>query len=233
MDIKRLTEAGIVMVMLVLALVLNLCVISATEAGNELKTKKILMVIAPEGFDEKQLSEPKQIFEAAGAEVVIASESKEAASGMAGEEVKPDISFYDANPGDYDVIVIVGGTGSKRDLWEDEDLHALVKEANEKGKVVSAIGLSPVVLAKAGILEDTNCTAYFRVAKILELHGATYVDENVVISDRIVTGRDSEAANEFANAIIGVTPKSRLPGFEAIVAVAGLLAVGYVLRRRR
>lgn len=80
-------------------------------------------------------------------------------------------------------------------------MHALVKEANEKGKVVSAIGLSPVVLANAGILEDTNCTAYFRVAKILELHGATYVDENVVISDRIVTGRDTEAANEFANAI--------------------------------
>ena len=228
MDIKRLTEAVIVVV---LVLALNLCVINAAKAG--LGKERILMVIAHEGFDEKQLSEPKQIFEAAGAEVVIASESKEAASGIVGEEVKPDISFYDVNPGDYDVIVIVGGTGSKRHLWEDEDLHALVKEAYEKGKVVSAIGLSPVVLAKAGILEDTNCTAYFRVAKILELHGATYVDENVVISDRIVTGRDSEAANEFANAIIGVTPKSRLPGFEAIVAVAGLLAVGYVLRRRR
>lgn len=98
---------------------------------------------------------------------------------------------------------------------------------------MSAIGISPVVLAKAGILEDKECTAYFRVAKILELHGATYVDEGVVISDRIVTVRDTEAANEFANAIIGVTPKSLLPGFEAILAVAGLLAVGYVLRKRR
>ena len=186
MDIKRLTEAVIVVVVLVLAI--SVGVMTATEAGNELKTKKILMVIAQEGFDEKQLSEPKHVFEAAGAKVVVASKSKEAASGIMGEEVKPDISFYDVNPGDYDVIVIVGGTGSKRELWEDEDLHVLVKEAYEKGKVVSAIGLSPVVLAKAGILEDTNCTAYFRVAKILELHGATYVDENVVISDRIVTG---------------------------------------------
>ncbi len=231
MDIKRLTEAVIVVVLAVLAL--SVGVISATEAGNELETKKILMVIAPEGFDEKQLSEPKQVFEAAGAEVVIASKSKEAASGMSGDEVKPDISFYDVNPGDYDVIVIVGGTGSKRHLWEDEDLHALVKEAYEKGKVVSAIGLSPVVLAKAGILEDKKCTGFRTVLKVVGLYGATYVDEGVVISDRIVTGRDSEAANEFANAIIGVTQKSRLPGFEAIVAVAGLLAVGYVLRRRR
>lgn len=80
-------------------------------------------------------------------------------------------------------------------------MHALVKEANERVKVVSAIGLSPVVLAKTGILEDTECTAYFRVPKIQELHGATYVDEDVVISDRIVTGRDTEAANESANAI--------------------------------
>ena len=109
------------------------------------------------------------------------------------------------NVEDYDAIVIVGGAGSKEYLWDDEELRAMVKEAYNKNKVLAAICLSPVVLAKAGILEGKKATVFPYKEAIDELkkNGAYYVDENVVVSDNVITGRDTESTEEFSLKICG------------------------------
>ncbi len=89
-----------------LVLVLSMVVTSAASAEKELEGTRILMVIAPDDFNERELSEPKEIFETEGAEVIIASKSKEVAKGMSGGEVKPDISFAEVNTGEYDAIAL-------------------------------------------------------------------------------------------------------------------------------
>jgi protease I len=229
----------------------SMVVTSAARAENELEGKRILMVIAPDGFNERELSEPKGIFEAEGAEVMIASKSKEVAKGMSGEEVKPDISFAEVNTGEYDAIVIVGGIGSEQHLWDDEELRALVKDVYDKNKVVSAICLSPVVLARAGILKDKECTVFPAPDAVAEVEssGAIYVDKGVVVLDKIITAKSPEYADDFATAITEViagegvelpytptpvsTPTPKPAGFEAVFAVAGLLAVLYLIRGRR
>lgn len=234
-----------------LLVLVSMVVTSAARAEKELEGKRILMVIAPDGFNERELSEPKGIFEAEGAEVMIASKSKEVAKGMSGEEVKPDISFAEVNTGEYDAIVIVGGIGSREYLWDDEELRALVKDVYDKNKAVSAICLSPVVLARAGILKDKECTVFKTAESKNELikNGASYVDEGVVVSDKIITAQSPENAVDFATTITEViagegeellytptpvsTPTPKPAGFEAIFAVAGLLAVLYLIRGRR
>lgn len=241
-----------------LVLVLSVVVTSAVSAENVLEDTRIVMVIAPDDFNEQELSEPKGIFEAEGAEVMIASKSKEVAKGMSGGEVKPDISFAEVNTGEYDAIVIVGGIGSREYLWDDEELRALVKDAYNKDKVVSAICLSPVVLARAGILKDKECTVFPAPDAVAEVEGsgAIYVDDGVVVSDKIITARGPENAGEFVTAITEVvkgegeelaytptpvstptppisTPTPEPAGFEAVFAVAGLLAVLYLIRGRR
>ncbi len=155
----------------------------------------------------------------------------------------------------YGTIVIVGGTGSKQHLWDDEELRALVKDAYDEDKVVSAICLSPVVLARVGILKDKECTVFPAPDAVaaVENSGAIYVDDGVVVSDKIITAKSPENAVEFANAITEVikgegvelpytptptstptpTPTPKPAGFEAVFAVAGLLAVLYLIRRKR
>ena len=167
---------------------------------EDLGDKSILMVIAPKDFRDEELFEPKEIFEEKGAKITVASTSTDTAKGMLSGTVKPDLKISDVNVEEYDVIVIVGGVGSEEYLWGDEELRILVKEAYNKDKIVSAICLSPVVLARAGILEGKQATVFPDREAIDELkrNGANYLDRSVVVSDGVITGRDPESAEEFA-----------------------------------
>ena len=175
----------------------------SAEAPGDV-SKKILMVIAPENFRDEELFEPEKIFEDNGVTVTIASTSTGTAKGMLGATVKPDMALADVNMSEYDAIVIVGGAGSKNYLWENMELRQLVKDANARNRVVSAICISPVVLARAGVLEGKRCTVFPDPECVDELkeHGAAYVNRDVVVSDNVITGRDPKSAKSFARAVL-------------------------------
>ncbi|RJS72252.1 MAG: DJ-1/PfpI family protein [Candidatus Syntrophoarchaeum sp. WYZ-LMO15] len=165
---------------------------------------RILIIIAPEDFRDEEVLVPEEIFEEYGFTVDVASTTKKVAEGMRGTKIKPDLAFSDVNVGDYDAIVIAGGIGSREYLWGDDLLRSLVIEAYNREKIVAAICLSPVILARAGILDGKNATVFPDDEAIKELveNGAIYQDEEVVVSDRIITGRDPHAARVFALRII-------------------------------
>jgi len=167
-------------------------------------SKKILMVIAPDNFRDEELFEPKKIFEDNGVTVTIASTGTTTAKGMLGATVKPDMALADVNMSEYDGIVIVGGAGSKDYLWENAQLRRLVNDAYAQNRVISAICVSPVVLARAGVLEGKKSTVFPDSECVNELkeHGAVYVNRDVVVSDNIITGRDPRSAKSFAKAVL-------------------------------
>ena len=101
--------------------------------------------------------------------------------------------------------------GSKEFLWGDKALAEVVKSASAKGKVIGAICLSPVVLARAGVLAGKKATAYLDSETVRELEkaGATYKDAEVVISGNIITARDPQAATKFAEAIVKRLPPAK------------------------
>lgn len=171
---------------------------------TEYRGKKILMVVAQEQFRDEEFFIPKQLFEAAGAEVTVAAEFTETAKGVLGGTVVPDVRLSDARMGDYDAIVISGGGGSKKYLWNNMHLQKLVKDAYAEDKVVSAICISPVVLARAGILKGKKSTVFESPDTLREFkeYGAILENRDVVISGRIVTGRDPKSAEAFGKAVL-------------------------------
>jgi len=190
-----------------LLLILSLTPLTATAlAEGTLEGKKILMVIAQQDFRDEELFKPKEVFEGAGASVFVAAPRNETATGMLGGEVQPDFAISDVNASEFDAVVVVGGSGSPKYLWDDTQLRNLVKDAYAGGKVVAAICLSPVVLARAGILKGKSATVFPSSDAVAELKkgGAIYKDESVVIAGRIVTGRDPASAEAFANAIVSL-----------------------------
>jgi protease I len=170
---------------------------------ESLMGKRILMVIAPEEFRDEELFTPKEIFEAEGATVTIASTRLGPARGMLGGRASPDLLITDARADDYDAIVVVGGMGSPTHLWPNEDLHRLLREADEKGKLIGAICLSPAVLARAGLLRGRRATVYVTEDSLRELQrgGAQYHSADVVTDGRIITASGPHAAAEFGRAI--------------------------------
>ncbi|WP_407356418.1 DJ-1/PfpI family protein [Methanolobus sp. WCC5] len=176
---------------------------------SDLDSKKVLMVVAQEGFRDEEFFEPREIFEDAGLSITIASKTTNEATGALGRNVKPDISIDNVIIADYDAIVISGGPGSRKLLWPDKRLQKLVADAFEQEKVVAAICVSPVVLARAGVLEDKKATVFKDPESIRELEkgGATYEDMDVIVTDNIVTGRDPACAEKFGEAVVETLKK--------------------------
>lgn len=166
----------------------------------DLTGKKILMVIAPENFRDEELMEPKEIFEDAGAEVTVASRGTDSAKGMMGAVVTVDADISEADAGDYDAVIFVGGTGASV-YFDDETAQTLARTAYESGKILAAICIAPSTLANAGLLEGKRATSFSSEKDNLEEKGAEYTGATVQADGRIITGNGPEAATEFGQKI--------------------------------
>ncbi|KDE54863.1 DJ-1/PfpI/YhbO family deglycase/protease [Methanoculleus sp. MH98A] len=165
---------------------------------------KLLLAIAPEQFRDEELEIPKRTFEEAGIGVDLASTVTGACTGMLGCIAEAAMTFEDVAPDDYAGIVIVGGSGSQEHLWGSERLRDLVRSFFEQGKVVAAICLAPVVLARAGVLAGRQATVYPSPAAVAEMKkaGANFLEIPVVADMQVVTANGPEAAAQFADTII-------------------------------
>ena len=168
---------------------------------NKLNAKKVLMVIAPKDFQDQEYAKPKALLEAKGIKVTVASASKQTATGMSGLKVKPDVLIKDVRAADYDAVVFIGGNGVSR-YFTDPQALALAIEASKNQKIIGAICLAPVILAKAGILEGKKATVSpfgkdeLKKAKV-------HITGNIVeIDGKIVTGRGPDAAADFGQALL-------------------------------
>lgn len=165
---------------------------------------KVLVVIPPENFRDEELADPVAAFQNAGIDFDIASTKRGVCRGMLGARASASLSFEDVDPGEYEGIVIVGGSGSPVHLWNDEMLKKLVQYFYKNRKVVAAICLSPVVLANAGVLKEKTVTCYISPASKREILkvGARLTENPVVVDGSVITANGPAAAKEFAAAII-------------------------------
>lgn len=167
-----------------------------------LENKSILMVIAHKHFRDEEFSEPHTLFTKSGAKVTVASTDTTEAQGMLGMTVKPDILIDEATMDDYEAIVLVGGSGSTA-LWDNEQLHALLRNAHQGEKVIGAICLSPVTLVKAGLAKGNTLACYRtpEVEAIFEKYEVQLSEKDVEVLDNMVTANGPPAAKAYAEKI--------------------------------
>jgi len=170
------------------------------EVSKDLAGKRVVMIIAHNGFRDEELMEPKEILEGEGAEVVVASSSLDEAHGMKGATVKPDILLDDIDVSKFDAVIFVGGVGAS-EYWNNPKAHQIAKEALDSGKVVTAICIAPVTLANAGILKGKKATVFPSEREKLRAAGAIYTGRDVEEDGMIVTGNGPSAARKFGQTI--------------------------------
>lgn len=176
--------------------------LSTQSSGGGNVSGKVLFIIAQTNFREEELSKPKAILEKAGYECDVASLDTALARGMMGGVVKPDIGVKEVDVSDYNLFVVVGGSGAP-ELAKHQEVLKLLSSAYDDGKKMAAICLGPMVLAKAGILNGFKATVFKSKESLAALAsgGATYVEQSVVVDGELVTANGPEAADEFGNAL--------------------------------
>src|SRR5262245_24959569 len=130
-------------------------------ADAKLAGKKILMAIPHTQFRDEEFFEPKKILESEGATITVASTAVRMCHGTRGGSVQSTVTIADSKSEDFDALVICGGPSAPDFFWNDKKLAELAAAMAAAGKVVAAISLATVVLAKAKLLAGKKATVYF------------------------------------------------------------------------
>lgn len=164
---------------------------------------KVLSIIGPVGYQDKEYEDSKKALEAAGHEVVTCCMSA-VATGKFGGKVTADVLLVNVEPDEYDAVVFIGGPGSHI-YFDNKRAQAIAKAFFESGKVTAAICAAPSILANAGLLDGVKCTCFEDQVGNLSSKGANVMaSEAVVVDGLIVTGKDAKCAEEFGTTIAKV-----------------------------
>ncbi|MFH1823061.1 MAG: DJ-1/PfpI family protein [Patescibacteria group bacterium] len=192
------------LLLIILAITLSACLINKNISqpnNNMLKSKKILMVIAPKDFRDQEYLDPRKVFDKNGLEVKVASIQRGRSVGAEGTEVNIDLTISQVNENDFDAVVFIGGPGMLA-IIDDDSLQILAKKFYQAGKLTTAICVAPAILAKAGIINGKKATAWSGSQADLEAGGAIITNEPVTIDENIITASGPAAAHDFAEKII-------------------------------
>lgn len=173
---------------------------------NNLTGKKIAIIIAHRNFRDEEYFVPKEILEGAGAEVKTASNQMGRALGADGGETEVNLLISEIDMADFDAVVFIGGPGCLENL-DNENSYKLAEETVSQNKILASICISPIILAKAGVLAGKRATVWSSPmdkssVKILRENGAIYQDELVVVDGKIITGNGPTAAKKFGEEIV-------------------------------
>jgi len=167
---------------------------------------KVVFIVAQRGYQEQEYNVPKRVLEEVGIEVVTASKSGGTCVGMHGGMIKESISIADVKVENYSAVIFIGGSGAQA-YQDDEVVLHLSQEAFHQYKLLGAICIAPLILAKAGVLRGRKATVWDgdrQQSKVLIANGAKYTSESVTVDGKIVTANGPGAAEEFAKALLKI-----------------------------
>ena len=159
---------------------------------TKLDGKKVAILVA-DGFEEAELTSPKEALEDAGAETSIVSPAERKVRAWDekdwGSKYKVDVPLHEAKAADYDALVLPGGVMNPDHLRLEPKAIQFIREFFEAGKPVAAICHGPWTLIDAGMARGRRMTSYPSLRTDLKNAGAEWVDEEVVVDNGLVTSR--------------------------------------------
>jgi len=162
---------------------------------------KVLLLLA-DGFEEIEALGTADILRRMGIAVVTASLKNETAIGSHQIRVFADNVLDEADTSDFDAVVLPGGMPGALNLYNDERVLKLLKDFAAQGKITAAICAAPMVLDKAGLLENGRFTMYPAVDLYKYLSNGKLPQADRVVADgKVITGKGPGVTAEFAAAI--------------------------------
>jgi len=174
-------------------------------------------VIATDGFEQSELTEPVKALRDAGAQVDIVSNKAGEIKGVQhdkpGVTVQVDRKLSEVRPDDYDAVLLPGGAMNADAMRMVPELQQFLRAFQSAGKPMAAICHAPWELISAGLVRGRKLTSYHTIQDDLRNAGAHWVDQEVVVDGNWVTSRqpsDLPAFNrEMVNLFARVPAQSR------------------------
>ena len=167
---------------------------------------KTIAILATEGVEQIELTEPRKAVEAEGAAVELLSLEAGDFQGFdhldKGETFTADKAVSDADVDDYDGLILPGGVANPDFLRADTDAVAFVRDFVASKKPLGVICHGPWTLVEADVLKGRTVTSWPSLQTDLRNAGATWVDEEVVVDEGLVTSRKPDDLPAFCAKIV-------------------------------
>lgn len=168
--------------------------------------QKIAFLVAAEGIEGVELTEPWEAASDAGLEPVLISPDAgtvQLFDHLDKADTRPvDLTVAQASAGDYAALVLPGGVANPDALRTDADAVAFVKAFVESGRPVAAICHAPWTLVEADVLHGRRLTSYPSLQTDIRNAGGEWVDERVVSDGNLITSRNPDDLPAFISALL-------------------------------
>ena len=173
---------------------------------QQLKGKRIAFVVANEGVEQVELTEPwKAVREAGGEPTLVATDpgKVQAFDHLDKADVfEVDLTTAAADPSAFDGVVLPGGVANPDQLRGDEDAVAFVRDFLRTGRPLAAICHAPWTLVEADVVDGRRMTSWPSLRTDLRNAGADWVDEEVVVDGNLITSRKPDDLPAFCRAVV-------------------------------
>ena len=162
---------------------------------------KKIAILLETYYEDPEFWYPYYRFMEAGAEVVVIAPEVGEYKSKCGYPAVSDLAARDAQPSQFDAIIIPGGY-SPDYMRRSKEMISFLKKAYSLGKIIAAICHGPWMLVSIDALKDRNATSYFSIKDDMVNSGAKYVDKPVVRDGNIITSRVPSDLPAFCREII-------------------------------
>ena len=178
--------------------------------SNELSGKKVAFLVANEGIEQVELTEPWNAVTEAGATATLVA--PEAGKAQAfnhldkADSFDVDVTVDKAQVDDFDLLVLPGGVANPDQLRTNPKAVAFAKSFFEAGKPVGVICHGPWTLVEANVVRDRMITSWPSVQTDIRNAGGNWVDEEVVVCDKgpnvLISSRKPDDLKAFNDALV-------------------------------
>jgi protease I len=174
--------------------------------ADKLQGKRIAFVAAPEGVEQVELTEPWEAVESEGGTPELLSTEEghiQAFNHLDRADTFPvDRTVSEASPSDYDALVLPGGVANPDSLRMDEHAVSFIRGFFEQAKPVAVICHGPWTLVEADVVRGRKLTSWPSLKTDIRNAGGTWVDEEVVVDQGLVTSRKPDDLPAFCAKLV-------------------------------
>jgi protease I len=174
--------------------------------SEELTGRRIAFLVANEGVEQVELTEPAKAVREAGAEADLIAPQDEPVQAFnhldRGDTFEPDRTVGEADAGEYDGLVLPGGVANPDQLRSVPEAVDFVRGFFEADKPVGVICHGPWTLVEADVVRGRTLTSWPSLKTDLRNAGAEWVDEEVCREERLVSSRKPDDLPAFNSAIV-------------------------------
>jgi protease I len=177
--------------------------------AENLQGKTVAFLVANEGIEQVELTEPWKAVEAAGGNAKLLAPETGTAQAFnhldKADTFDVDLAVGEAEVDDYDALVLPGGVANPDNLRTHEDAVAFARRFVESGKPVAVICHGPWTLVEAGCVQGRTLTSWPSLQTDVRNAGGNGVDEEVVVDGNLVSSRKPDDLKAFCSKLVELT----------------------------